>query len=77
LNGDSMKGTLLNQKDIAPACSYCLHGRLSADKQSILCVKRGIMLLTSRCRKFRYDPLKREPQKQPRLQEFRSEDFEI
>ncbi|MEI6578939.1 MAG: hypothetical protein WCN92_05680 [Eubacteriales bacterium] len=72
-----MKNKLLNEKTISPACTYCVHGRLSPDKLSVLCIKKGVMLPTSSCRRFIYDPLKRQPQRLPRLPKFNAEDFEL
>lgn len=72
-----MRKKLLNKDDISPACAYCLHGKMSAGKQSVLCIKKGIMLPTSSCKKFVYDPLKRRPQRTPKLPKMESEDFEL
>lgn len=50
----------LFQKKIEPRCAYCAHGRqLSQDE--VACPKKGVMAAGSRCRSFRYDPLKRVP----------------
>ncbi|MDR0314879.1 MAG: hypothetical protein LBH71_02880, partial [Oscillospiraceae bacterium] len=67
--------SLLN-RDISPSCKYCLLGRMSPDKKSILCVKRGVMSLESSCRRFKYDPLKRQPPRLPKIGQFSREDFE-
>ena len=71
-----MKQTLLNAK-IRPACVYCAVGRLSCDGKSVLCVKKGVMQPDSRCRAFRYDPLKRVPQVKPQLPDFSAEEFSL
>ena len=71
-----MKNKLFSD-NISPACEYCLHGRMTADKQSVLCVKHGVMMLSSSCKKFKYDPLKRTPNRQPKLGTFKNEDFMI
>lgn len=67
---------LFNTK-ISPACEYCFFGRLSPDLQSILCSKKGVTSLSSSCRHFKYDPLKRQPKRQPKLKEYSKEDFEL
>ena len=54
-------------KSISPSCSYCQFGRLSPDKEGILCIQQGIMLPSSSCKKFKYDPLKRQPKQKPKL----------
>lgn len=64
-------------KDIEPRCEYCARGELSPDGESVLCIKRGVMLTYSHCRKFTYDPLKRQPSKKPPLPEFSKEDFSL
>ncbi len=72
-----MKRKLLNVKDIPPSCSYCIYGRLSPDGESILCIQHGVMLPTSSCRKFKYNPLKRKPQRAKNLPAMDAKDFEI
>jgi hypothetical protein len=72
-----MNKKLLNAKEHTPACAYCLHGRLSPDKRSILCVKRGVVALDYACRRYEYDPLKRQPRRAPTLPTFSPEDFEL
>lgn len=74
---DHMRKKLLNKDDISPACAYCLHGKMSPGNQSVLCIKKGVMLPTSSCNKFVYDPLKRRPQRMPKLPKMESEDFEL
>lgn len=71
-----MKQPLL-KKDITPSCSHCLHGRLSPDEKNILCIKKGVMALSSFCGKFSYDPLKRKPDRTPVLPEFDESEFEL
>ena len=72
-----MKKQLINKDDFAPACSICSHGILSADGESVLCVKTGIRLLDSQCKSFKYDPLKRIPPRHPVKQEFTKDDFKL
>lgn len=57
---------MLFSKEIEPRCAYCQRGaRLGDDK--VMCLKRGIVSAAGHCRRFRYDPLKRVPQKPPTL----------
>jgi len=72
-----MKKQLLNKENISPACAYCLHGKLSPDRQSVLCIKKGVLLPTSSCKKFIYDPLKRQPQRLPKIPKMNPEDFAL
>lgn len=58
-------------------CLYCRHGSQTADGENILCIKKGVMLPHSKCRKFKYDPLKREPLLKPQRLEFSKEEFSL
>ncbi|MDR1631025.1 MAG: hypothetical protein LBS36_12570 [Oscillospiraceae bacterium] len=60
-----------------PSCSYCAHGRACAVEGEILCEKKGIRLADSSCKKFIYDPLKREPKKAPVLPKYDSKEFAL
>ena len=67
----------LFSRDISPACKYCAFGRATADGGEVLCEKRGIMLPDSSCKKFSYDPLKREPARCAAPSDFTAEDFSL
>jgi hypothetical protein len=68
---------LFNRKDITPSCSYCAHGKLSPDKESVLCLKKGIVSLDFSCKRFKYDPLKREPIRPKAIEVFEESDFSL
>ena len=53
---------MLFRKKIERVCSYCLYGA-NLDEDQILCSKKGIRSPDDKCRKFKYDPLKRVPPK--------------
>jgi len=53
---------MLFRKKIERACSYCQHGTEIEDGL-ILCSKKGLKTPEFQCRKFKYDPCKRIPQK--------------
>lgn len=57
---------MLFRKKIDRCCSYCLHGT-QIDEERILCIRKGAVPLTGKCRKFCYDPCKRIPSKQKAL----------
>lgn len=61
--------------EITKSCGLCENGRLSADG-SILCIKCGVMDPDDVCKKFSYDPLKREP-KLPPKQHFDKSEFDL
>ena len=65
---------MLFRKKIERSCAYCAHGtRIVGDQ--ILCIKKGVMPVTGKCRKFEYDPCKRIPAK-PKAMDFRKYDNE-
>ena len=59
--------------NIEPKCEYCCFGRVK-DDGTILCYS-GSTPQEGGCKKFKYDPLKREPNKLPPLQKSSPEDF--
>lgn len=52
---------LFSGKDYDKRCEYCLKGRLPQDRSVVLCKRYGVVPLDFSCRKFKYDPLKRIP----------------
>ena len=71
-----MKRQLIG-KGIEPKCAYCLYGTAAADGDTVLCVKKGVSGQDASCRRFQYDPLKREPQQAPAPQQFSADDFSL
>lgn len=59
----NVKKKLLEKKKYPAVCETCLHGRLSPDERTVLCVKKGIVETDGKCRRYSYDPLKRRPKK--------------
>lgn len=51
---------MLFKKDMEPCCSWCECGVKISDTE-VACLKRGIVSAAGSCKKFKYDPLKREP----------------
>lgn len=73
-----MKKKLINANAYPACCSSCEHGRLSPDGQCVLCVHKGIVKPDGKCRKYSYDPLRREPQAPPpELAKAQASDFEF
>lgn len=68
---------LFGKKDISASCSYCVHGRLAPNKESVLCKKSGLVDLDYSCRKFKYDPLKRQPVRPRPIIKYEEEDFSL
>ena len=64
------------RKDIDPQCAYCEYGTVTANKDTVICIKQGaVMQSFSKCKKFKYDPLKREPKVISLTSTFSKEDF--
>ncbi len=60
-----------------PSCAICEYGRPSADAQRVLCKKKGVTSPSFSCKKFKYDPLKREPYRAPKLPVFDGSEFSL
>ena len=68
---------LFGKKDIVASCSYCTHGRISPNKESVLCKKSGFVDIDYSCRRFKYDPLKRQPQRPRTISIFDEVDYSL
>ena len=64
-------------KDLPHACSYCVYGRESLFSGEILCSKRGVTSVRDSCRKYKYDPLKRVPERVKISDNYKPEDFSL
>ncbi len=61
-----------------PQCAYCEYSEYSDGQDVAVCRKiGGIMQLHSKCKKYKYDPLKRVPKKAILNMDFSKEDFEL
>lgn len=69
---------MLFRKKINRACTYCLHGTQIDDEQ-VLCMKKGVVPVDGKCRKFCYDPCKRIPLKTKALdfKKYNEEDYSL
>ena len=63
---------MLFRKKINKSCSYCAYGA-QIDNEQVLCIKKGVVPLSGKCRKFSYDPCKRTPAK-PKALDFKKYD---
>lgn len=72
-----MKRKLTEKKKYAAVCENCLHGRLSPDGESVLCIKKGIVQTDGTCRRYSYDPLKRRPKKPLLIEQADPSDFTL
>lgn len=61
-----------------PQCACCEFAEITEDGDVALCRKiGGIMQLHSKCKKYKYDPLKREPKKVMFTSDFTKDDFDL
>lgn len=69
---------MLFRKRIEKSCTYCANGTV-IDGGQVLCIKKGVVPIDGKCRKFAYDPCKRVPGK-PKALDFKkydNEDFSL
>lgn len=69
---------MLFRKKIERNCSYCAYST-KLDDDHALCIKKGVVDLYGKCRKFCYDPTKRIPPKPktPDFDQFSKDDFSL
>lgn len=69
---------MLFRKKIQKSCSYCEYATVLNDEQ-VLCMKKGVMPMDKKCRKFHYDPCKRIPPKPKALDfdKYNEEDYTL
>lgn len=69
---------MLFRKKIERSCSYCIRSTM-LDEDQVLCSKKGVRSVNSKCLKFRYDPIKRIPAKPKALDfsKYDQEDFSL
>ena len=51
---------MLFRKKVERYCAHCVFGG-KVDDDTVICKKCGIVPAIHHCRRFRYDPLKRQP----------------
>lgn len=72
-----MNKKLINKKKYPPKCAYCAKGRLSPDGKSVLCPKNGLTAPDDSCRAYKYDVMKRIPDKKLIIPSADPKDFEL
>ena len=70
-----MKQALLRAGDYPACCAHCAHGVTVDGDNEVLCPHNGVMQPDDTCGKYRYDPLKRKPQRQKIDTDFKPEEF--
>lgn len=61
-------------KNIVPSCIYCEHSKTEGDSQFCTVNKQ---LQNGKCKKFKYNPIMREPKGMAPLKEFDREEFTL
>ena len=59
------------------ACSHCFFGVPAQRGGQILWIKKGIVAPDFKCRKYKYDPLRRIPRVQPEPEQYDPADFSL
>ena len=72
-----MKQKMIDKKKYTNCCANCFYGRLPKDKSAILCEKKGVVDPNSNCRHYKYDPLKRVPQRIVLSSDYNEDDFKL
>ncbi len=69
---------MIFNKDIDRSCAYCLSGTRISETE-VACLRRGVVDAAGSCRRFKYDPIKREPAHMAPLKtdKFTPEDFSL
>lgn len=61
-----------------PQCAYCEYAEITKGSDMVVCRKiGGVMQIFSKCKKFRYDPLKREPKVLSFSRDYSQDDFKL
>lgn len=58
-------------------CSHCVYGKYLEYSDEVFCCKKGFVDKFSKCIKYKYDPLKRQPSKTVVSSGFTAEDFKL
>lgn len=58
-------------------CETCIFSAFNADADKLLCEKKGLVDRHSKCFRYRYDPFKRVPKKDPSLPKMEEKDFSL
>ena len=68
---------MLFKKKMERSCDYCAYGT-KLENDQILCAKKGVVTC-GKCRRFRYDPIKRVPLKPKAIdfEKYDQDDFSL
>ena len=64
-------------KELPRSCKYCVYGKDLLFSEEILCKKHGVTSFSDYCRHYKYDPLRRVPEKVKIADGYKPEDFSL
>ena len=64
-------------KKLEKRCEYCVYGSTLNFDDQIICKKRGVTDKDDNCHSYKYDPLKRIPNKIKIANDYNEEDFKL
>lgn len=64
-------------KNLQKSCQYCVYGTFLEMTNETVCKKRGVIEGRDYCRSYKYDPLKRTPQKAKIGDNYTADDFKL
>ena len=69
---------MLFRKNIEKSCNYCIYCTV-LDEETVLCIKKGVVNRSGKCRRFSYDPCKRIPAKAKALdfEKYKDQDYSL
>ena len=69
---------MLFRNKIPRSCAYCAHSA-PLNENTLLCARKGIVTIESKCLKFKYDPCKRIPLKAKAqgFEKYTEDDFKL
>ena len=71
-----MSNALFNKK-LTKSCAWCIHGKSSEFCEEIFCKKHGVTTKIDACRHYKYDSLKRVPNRIKPSDNYNSDDFKL
>ena len=74
--GDVMNKLTFDKKT-SKYCLYCTHGKHLEFTDEVFCTKKGFVDKFSKCNRYKYDPLKRKPERIVPTTDFNAEDFKL
>ena len=58
-------------------CAWCRYNYTESEEESSVLCKFWVGEDAAKCKKYEYDPTKRRPKAEPKLKEYKKEDFEL